>query len=231
MASCAMENSLLFLLQLCNSSFPLGAYSYSDGLEFLVQNGDIDDVNTLQQWLENELIYGSIRIEGAIALRAYNCYVNGDTQGLYYWNNWLSASRETRELRQQSWQMGKSFCRLILNLIPHETNLHNLIHGFDSPCNGAIAYGIITAYSGISPQQMLWGYLHNWVNNLVNGGIKLIPLGQTEGQKLILTLHSTIVNSSEEIINLQDDQLASCSWGLSFASIHHETLYSRLFRS
>lgn len=231
MVDCNMENSLLFLLQLCNSSFPLGAYSYSEGLEFLVDNGDISDVEKLRQWLENELIYGSIRLEGAIALRAYNCYQNGDAQRLYYWNNWLSASRETKELREQSWQMGKSFSRLILNLIPDDTNLHRLINSFDSPCNSAIAFGIITAHIGISPQEMLWGYLHNWVNNLVNGGIKLIPLGQTEGQKLILALHSTIVNSSEEIMNLQDDQLASCSWGLSFASIHHETLYSRLFRS
>lgn len=226
-----MENNLLLLLQLCNSSLPLGAYSYSEGLEFWVENGDINDAQTLRQWLENELIYGSIRLEGAIALRAYNCYLNGDSERLYYWNNWLSASRETKELREQSWQMGKSFCRLILSLIPDESKLHSVINNFDSPCNGAIAFGIITAHSGISPQQMLWGYLHNWLNNIVNGGVKLIPLGQTEGQKLILNLHSTIISSSEQIMNLQDEQLASCSWGLSFASIHHETLYSRLFRS
>lgn len=127
--------------------------------------------------------------------------------------------------------MGKSLCRLIRQLIPDDYHLHTLINGFDSPCNNAIAFGIITAHSGISAEQMSQGYLHNWLNNLVNGGVKLIPLGQTEGQKLIFNLHSTIVKSSKEIINLQDDQLASCSWGLSFASIHHETLYSRLFRS
>lgn len=226
-----MENRFLFLLQLCNSSLPLGAYSYSEGLEFLVANGDIHDVDTLRLWLENELTYGSIRLEGAIALRAYHCYLKRDNSGLYYWNHWLSASRETKELREQSWQMGKSLCRLIVKLMPDEDYLHSVINGFDSPCHGAIAFALITAHSGISPQQMLWGYLHNWVNNLVNAGIKLIPLGQSEGQKLIFNLHPTIINSSKEISHLQDHQLASCSWGLSFASIHHETLYSRLFRS
>lgn len=109
--------------------------------------------------------------------------------------------------------------------------LKSVIDNFDSPCNSAIAFGIISAYSQIPSTEMLWGYLHSWLNNLVNGGVKLIPLGQTEGQKLIFNLHESIINTTQQIINLQDDQLASCSWGLSFASIHHETLYSRLFRS
>ncbi|AFZ54606.1 urease accessory protein UreF [Cyanobacterium aponinum] len=226
-----MSNYLLSLLQLCNSSLPLGAYSYSEGLEFLVENGNITNGESLRQWLENELFYGSIRIEGAIAFRAYNCYLNDDCKGLYYWNNWLSASRETKELREQSWQMGKSLCRLTLQLIPDDKKLKSVIDNFDSPCNSAIAFGIISAYSQIPSTEMLWGYLHSWLNNLVNGGVKLIPLGQTEGQKLIFNLHESIINTTQQIINLQDDQLASCSWGLSFASIHHETLYSRLFRS
>lgn len=226
-----MSHNLLLLLQLCNSSLPLGAYSYSEGLETLVEEKLITSADTLNQWLVNELKYGSIRVESALLLRSYACYLKQDLAGLFYWNNWLSATRETQELRQQSWQMGKSLLRLIPTLISNNPQLESLIKNFDSPCNYAIAFGILTAHWQIHPEEVLLGYLHSWLTNLVNVGVKLIPLGQTQGQKLLLNLNRIILENSQEIMTLQDDDLYSCSWGLSWASIKHETLYSRLFRS
>ena len=75
------------------------------------------------------------------------------------------------------------------------------------------------------------GYLHSWASNLVSAGVKLIPLGQTAGQRLVLNLSEPIDVTLERILLLPDDQLFSCSWGLSLASMAHETQYSRLFRS
>lgn len=226
-----MFEKLLLLLQLCNSSLPLGAYSYSEGLETLVEEKQIIDSKSLNKWLVNELKYGSIRIELAIVIRSYNCYLKKDLEGLLYWNNWFSASRETAELRQQSWQMGKSLLKLILSFEPENQFLSQVIKGFHDPCNYAIAFGIITAYWEIKIENLLLGYVHNWVNNLINVGVKLIPLGQTEGQKLLLNINHEIIKNMTDILSLKDDELSSCSWGLSLASIKHENLYSRLFRS
>jgi urease accessory protein len=226
-----MSEKLLLLLQLCNSSLPLGAYSYSEGLETLVEEKQIIDSKSLNEWLINELKYGSIRIELAIVTRSYNCYFKKDLEGLFYWNNWFSASRETAELRQQSWQMGKSLLRLILSFEPENQSLSQVIKNFHDPCNYAIAFGIITAHWEIKIEDLLLGYVHNWVNNLINVGVKLIPLGQTEGQKLLLNINQEIIKNIKTILFLKDDELSICSWGLSLASIKHEQLYSRLFRS
>jgi urease accessory protein len=226
-----MSEKLLLLLQLCNSSFPLGAYSYSEGLETLVEEKQIIDSKSLNKWLVNELKYGSIRIELAIVIRSYNCYFKKDLEGLLYWNNWFSASRETSELRQQSWQMGKSLLRLILSFEPENQSLQQIINSFNAPCNYGIAFGIITAHWGIKMENVLLGYVHNWVNNLINVAVKLIPLGQTEGQKLLLNINQEIITNINVIISLKDEELSSCSWGLSLASLKHEQLYSRLFRS
>ena len=137
----------------------------------------------------------------------------------------------TEELLQQSWQMGKSLCRLIPTLVPDNSQLQSLLNQFDSPCNYAIAFGFLTAHWQIPPEEVLSGFLHSWLTNLINVAVKLIPLGQTEGQKLLMQLNRVIIDNIPIIMNLGDEQLFCSSWGLSWASMRHETLYSRLFRS
>jgi urease accessory protein len=225
------KNPLLCLLQLSNSSLPLGAYSYSESLEKLVDDGLINEDNGFKKWLFNELKYGSIRIESAIMIRAYNAFLNQQTDKLIYWNNWLSAHRETVELRQQSWQMGKSLIRLVQALESSNQAIIDSILKIRDPCNYAIAFGLVAANWQISLEDAMLGYLHSWVNNSINAGVKLIPLGQTTGQKILLAMNQHLVNITQEILALDDENLVSCTWGLSLASMQHETQYSRLFRS
>ena len=228
MGTSSSKYTLLKLLQLASPALPVGAYSYSEGIETLVDNGAIASPQNLQHWLEQELKYGAIRIEAAILVRAYQSTALDDVAALVYWNRWLSASRETEELRQQSWQMGRSLIRLLLEL---EHLLADTINAVGNPCNLAIAFGIAAAYWKIDTSDALIGYLHSWATNLITAGIKLIPLGQTAGQKLLLELHPLLLDATEEIITLEDDELSSCGWGLSLASMAHETQYTRLFRS
>ncbi len=223
------EQSLLLLLQLCNSSLPLGAYSYSDAIETLVAKNIIHNSETLKTWLINELKYGSIRVEIGIFIRVYNSFLAHDYQKISYCNDWLSANRESQELRQQSWQIGNNLVRLI-NALESSHNPHFVVL-FPKPCNRAIAFSLITAHWQIPLNQSRLGYIHNWLNNLISVGIKLIPLGQTEGQKILLEINQQLISITEEIMTIKDEDLASCSWGLSLASMQHETLYSRLFRS
>jgi urease accessory protein len=229
--------SLLRLLQLASSTLPVGAYSYSEGLELLVETQRLPSAALLQDWMTQEIRYGSIRVEAGIMLRAYHAAAAQDNTSVLAWNHWWSAARETEELRLQSWQMGRSLLRLFLDLEDPEQNetinktwpaLQEL---FGQECNFAIAFGIVAAAWHIEPTAALLGYLQSWATNLTSAGIKLIPLGQTAGQQLLLNLEVEIQNAAQAILQLSDEGLESCGWGLSLASMAHETLYSRLFRS
>jgi urease accessory protein len=220
--------NLLCLLQLASPALPVGAYSYSEGLESLVDNGIISNQQSLRHWLEAELHYGAIRLEAALMVRAYDAASLGDLEALSSWNAWLSAARETEELRNSSWQMGRSLIQLLSKLQPEIIPMANAV---GNPCNYAIAFGIAVAHWDINIKAALLGYLHCWATNLITAGVKLIPLGQTAGQQLLLDLQGLLNTAMEEAIALEDDNLSCCSWGLSLASMQHETQYTRLFRS
>lgn len=219
--------SFLNLLQLSSPNLPLGAYSYSEGLEHLVIR-EIKDSQQLYLWLEQELTYGTIRLEGAIMLKGYQYY--HDLSQLNYWNSWLTASKETRELRQQSRQMGKSL-KQICNQLADYPIFEQMEQNFTYSCNYPLVFGVACAYWQINREMALLAYLHNWASNLISSGIKLIPLGQTAGQKILHQINLVIEEQAPNILNLEDDQLYSCGVGLSLASMNHEDQYTRLFRS
>lgn len=221
---------LLKLLQLFSAALPVGAYNYSEGLESAIAQQKIIKEDQLLQWLSNELSQGTIPIETALMLRSYRCWYNQDLEGLNFWNQWGSAVKETSELREQSWQIGNSLTRLLIAL-ENDPELEKKINAIKTPHNSAIVYGIAAAHWQIEEKSAMLGYLHSWATNLINAGVKLIPLGQTTGQQLLLQLHPQIESAATVILNLKDDQLYTCSWGLGLASMQHETQYSRLFRS
>lgn len=220
--------ALLRLLQLASPALPVGAYSYSEGLEALVEAGRIADVMSLHHWLGQELQYGAIRVEAGVMVRCYRAIQTDDWGTLERWNHWLSAARETEELRLQSWQMGRSLLRLLQDLNPEQP--HDL-GSLREECNFAPAYALAAHHWHLDLQTALLGYLYSWASNLVSAGVRLIPLGQTAGQQLLLTLHPQLEQATLEIPNLEDDALQTSGWGLALASIAHETQYSRLFRS
>ncbi|MGV0105381.1 urease accessory protein UreF [Nostoc sp. DSM 114160] len=222
------DSHLLSILQLASPALPVGAYSYSEGLEMLVENGTIANHTHLKDWLKAELLYGAIRLEAAVMVRSQQAVKIGDIESLRRWNLWLSAARETEELRASSWQMGRSLIQLLGKL---ESQIMPIANAVGNPCNYAIAFGIAVAHWQISIQAALLAYLHSWASNLITAGVKLIPLGQTTGQQLLLDLQPLLSATTLEILALDDDELACCSWGLSLASMQHETQYTRLFRS
>ncbi len=233
------DPGLLRLLQLASPALPVGAFSYSEGLEALVDAGRIRDAAALQSWLTQELRLGAMRVEAAVLVRGYGAVQRQDGPDLLRWNRWLSALREAEELRSQSWQMGRSLLRLWSDLEPN-----GAIDAGDwawagpvltvlqrENCNGAIAFSLVAAHWQIELRAAVLGYLHSWATNLVSAGVKLIPLGQTAGQRLLLHLHPVIESAADAALALPDAELGSCGWGLALASMVHETQYSRLFRS
>ncbi len=226
------HSALLHLLQLVSPALPVGAYSYSEGLEALVDRGQVHNQATLEHWLIQELRYGAIRLEAALMVRGYQALQNQDWEALRHWNQWLSAARETEELRLQSWQMGRSLLRLFFDLEPgclFDPTCKRSLQ--EEGCNFAIAFAIVAEAWQITLQSALLGYLYSWSSNLINAGVKLVPLGQTAGQQLLLDLQVPLQRATHEILLLSDDCLGSCGWGLALASMAHEHQYSRLFRS
>lgn len=220
--------AFLSLLQLASPALPIGAYSYSEGLETLVDRGTIANASSLNHWLIQELSYGAVRLEAAVMSRAYTATQSRDWVAVERWNAWLSAARESEELRRQSWQMGRSLLRLFQELSPAPIGLESYQ---SDDWNHAIVMGMVAAHWQINLQAAVLGYLHSWASNLISAGVKLIPLGQTAGQQVLAQLYSPIQTTANAVLALNEDDLASCGWGLALASMTHETQYSRLFRS
>jgi urease accessory protein len=220
--------TFLRLQQLASPVLPVGAYSYSEGLEQLVELGTIDSATKLQSWLEAELNLGSMAIEGAMLCRAYRAVQQNDPAQLKYWNNWWSAARETHELRQQSWQMGRSLIRLLRSLDP---TIAPWFEPLTPEVNWAIGFGIAAAHWEIDLAAAVLAYLQGWATNLMGAGVKLVPLGQTAGQQLLWDLAPVLGETVDRVMALGDGDLVSCSWGVALASSQHEMQGVRLFQS
>jgi urease accessory protein len=228
-------NKLLRILQLASPSLPVGAYSYSEGIEWLCDRGIITDMTSLKLWLDRELIGGSIRIDGAVLVRIYQSFLAEDIKQVNYWNAWLSAQRETEELRNQSWQMGLSLysllCQISSDRLLQEFTSIQSNSRFNNQCNFITALGLTAVCWQIPIQEALQVYLFGWLANLISAGLRTIPLGQTQGQQLTWQFQDRINDVASEILELRDEDMECCSMGLSLASMQHETQYSRLFRS
>ncbi|MCS6815643.1 MAG: urease accessory protein UreF [Cyanobacteria bacterium] len=229
-------SQLLSLLQLASPALPIGAFSYSEGVETLVHWGYLTTADALTDWLTTELRYGTVQIDGAVLGRVHQAIARHDLTTVQRWNCWLSALRETEELRLQQWQMGRALLRLVqeVNLSSDPSTqlaINQLVTCCGAECNAAVAFGIAAYAWRIDIEPTLLGYLHSWAANLVSAGVRLIPLGQTAGQQILLDLQPAIAAACDRCLTLADDDLYSCSWGLSLASMNHEVQYSRLFRS
>jgi urease accessory protein len=222
------SGALLRLLQLASPALPVGAYSYSEGLEYAVEAGWITDATGLRHWLDDGLRAGSVQIEAAIMCRAYRSWMAGDYEAAQAWDEWLTASRETEELRVQSRDMGRALIRLLQQL---ETPDEQLVALSRWDGNFAAAFGIAAARWAIAPRAAALGYLQSWAANLISAGIKLVPLGQTDGQRLLRELEPALGKAADQVLQIEDEELASGGFGMVLASCAHETQYTRLFRS
>ena len=229
--------ALLSLLQIASATLPVGAYSYSEGLEFAIESGPIASSAALADWLRRELRGGSVRIDSAVMLRAYRAVLLEDRAAIAHWNSWLGAMRETAELRQQSEQMGRALADLLQSL---DSSIEPWLTATQSDANDAntgralhfaIGFGIAAARSQIDERSVAIGFLQSWATNAIGAGIKLIPLGQTDGQRLLRQLDDAIAEAAEFAVKAKDEDLETSGWGLGLASMQHETQRVRLFRS
>jgi len=204
------------LLQLASPALPVGAYSYSGGLEAAVEAGVVKDAATAQQWISDVLEYSVARMEAPILLRM----MEGNLPDL---NLLFLASRETAELRAETAQMGFSLNKLLPDLGLERLELDEI--------SFPAAFAHAAASWGMKPDDALTAYLWSWVENQVMAALKAVPLGQTDGQKMLLHLGSRIEETVGQASAMRDEDLGNFAPGLAVLSSQHETQYSRLFRS
>ena len=207
--------SLAKLLQLASPALPVGAYSYSGGLEAAIEAGLIKDAASAEAWIGDVLDFAVARIEGPLLLRMMN-----ESKS---WNEVFLASRETAELRAETVQMGYSLNRLLKDLGVGEVPV-------EEPSFPA-AFAWAAKQWKIAPADALQAYLWAWTENQVMAAVKAVPLGQTDGQRILLRLGDRIAALIPEILAMRDEDLGNFAPALALLSSRHETQYSRLFRS
>lgn len=230
--------ALLRLLQLTSPALPVGAYSYSEGLETLVEQRVIATPKDMVAWLEQELASGMVAIDSAAVGLIYKAATHGglDSTGepangeaIAAINHELSALRDSEETRQQSLAMGRSLVRMATHLHP---DLKPWFSAAGNPCNFAVAFALVAARWEIDGRSAVLGYLHSWAANLITSAVKLVPLGQTVGQEMLLGLYPALEAAGDRALSTQAlDEISLSSWGTSLATMQHEALYTRLFRS
>ena len=221
----------LGILQLVSPALPVGGFSYSEGLEWQIQKGKINNESTLYEWLKAELLRGQIRLEASAqsfirdSLEKLHSNNKKDAiADLLEWDNWLLALRDSDKIRHQQKQMGKSLMQLLVKLgcsLPEETK------NFSWPS----AWGCGGFFWQLSKLEVIEGYLYGWVANQLSAGIRLMPLGPTEAQQIQCSLLYLIKTEAKELLTKNPHQLWTGDVGATIAQSSHSELYSRLFRS
>ncbi len=206
--------NLAKLLQLASPTLPVGAYSYSGGLEAAAEDGVVTDAASAERWIGDVLEFSMARMEAPLLLRMLQ---------KQEWNEVFLASRETAELRAETVQMGYSLNRLFKDLGLGEVPV-------EEPSFPA-AFAYATARWNIEPEAALQAYLWAWLENQVMAAVKAVPLGQTDGQRILLSLGDRIEGLVKKAMQMKDEDIGNFAPGLAMLSSKHETQYSRLFRS
>jgi urease accessory protein len=221
---------LVRLLQLASPTLPIGAYSYSQGLEWAVESGDVRDAASAQIWI-GDVLQGVIAPgDSAIAWRLLAASKNADWAGLVRWNSWFRASRETAELRAETEQTGGSLAKLLQDLELLDAPARDALPRL-APVTLPAAFALAARAFAVPIEAALTAYVWSWLENQVLAAIKLVPLGQVAGQRLLTTLGARIPSVVATASALADDDLSTFAPGLALASARHETQYTRLFRS
>jgi urease accessory protein len=234
-----MSLARLHLFQLVSPALPVGAFSYSEGLEVLVQSGGLRDAAGVADWLVAELARGALTIEAATlphlmeALARWREAPAGEGWELVReLDGWLLAQREVAELRAQQRQMGQSLLRLLADL---DRPLPPLPEALSAAPLPRLAWPAAWAWAGLSlglaPPEVVEAYLYGWVATQLSAAVRLVPLGPTEAQRLQLTLAPAIASRAAELLDADPRDLWSGGVGAGLAQLGHGELYSRLFRS
>lgn len=221
------QQSLLALLHLSSPALPVGAFAYSQGLEYALDSGWCKNADDVESWIHDSLQFALGQLDLPIYLRCFEAWQQQDYASVNKWNETLLSFRETKELYLEDIQVGSAYGQWHLGQDP-ERELY--LKHIDRPTVVTLN-ALAAVLSGIDKQTGLLGFAWSWVENQVTCASKALPLGQTQAQQILKHLIPHIANACERASDMQDDDLGTGLMGLAMASALHEQQYSRLFRS
>jgi urease accessory protein len=220
------QHALLRLCHLVSPALPVGAYAYSQGLEYAVQAGWVHDEHSTFDWLAGLSRQCLGTLDLPLLYRLHAAWSAHDEAAVERWNAELMASRESAELRAEERHLGLALARVLLELELEEARRWQQA----SPAFATL-FSLAAVRSEIPAAETLTGYLWAWSENQVLAAIKLVPLGQSAGQRLLHRLMQAIPAIVEHALRLPDEAIGVGGIAPVFASALHECQYSRLFRS
>jgi urease accessory protein len=222
--------ALYRLMTWLSPAFPVGAFSYSSGIEWAVEAGDIVDLTTLQDWLSSMLADGPGFCDGVFLAHAHRAASRTDDAPLRYVAELAAAFAPSRERHLETAAQGRAFIE-IARAAWNCGGLDRLV----AACDGAIVYpiavGIVSASHAVPLASTMHAFLHALTSNWISAGARLIPLGQTDSQRALAALEPLVVAVGNRALNATLDDLGSATFRADLASTRHETQYTRLFRS
>lgn len=221
------------LLRLSSPALPIGGFSYSQGLESAVELGIVTTEDTAGQWIEETLHTVMTQCDATLWALLFRAWREQDINAVGKWNQWYYATRETAEAREETTQMAISLMQLVQSLGWGSHTAQRLLNELDSPCFPAVhAYAV--AARDLPQAPGLMAFLYAWVENQVTAAIKIIPLGQTAGQRLLSALIPQLdaaVDAAIQAADIESPRILTLAPQYAIVAARHESQFSRLFRS
>lgn len=225
------EGAALYrLMTWLSPAFPVGAFSYSSGIEWAVEAGDITDAACLSNWLASMLVDGAGFCDGVFVAHAYRAAASHDEALLCEVAELAAAFLPSRERQLETSSQGRAFIEIARSAWNCD-GLDQLV----AQCDGAIVYpvavGLVSAAHDIPLASTMHAFFHAVTSNWISAGARLIPLGQTDSQRVLAQLEPVVVATASRALQASLDDLGSATFRADLASLRHETQYTRLFRS
>ncbi len=223
------ERDLYRLTSWLSPSFPVGAYAYSHGLEYAVEAGLVSDAAGLEHWLRDILLHGSCQVDAVLFRNAWQAARDRDGRRLRELEEIATAFRGTRELALESGAQGEAF----LNAVKQAwiTGTPARPAGDDVPAAYCVAVGCVCGADGIPLEPALQTYIQAFAANLVSAGVRLIPLGQSDGQRVLARLEPVVLEAARRSRTTALEDMGTTTPMVDWTSMKHETQHTRLFRS
>jgi urease accessory protein len=226
-----MEFAALYrLMAWLSPAYPIGAFSYSSGIEWAVEAGDIKDATTLQAWLAVLLSDGSGFCDAVLFAHAHRAIAEDDDAALRSVAELAAAFVPSKERFIETTTQGRAFLDATRAAWPCAA-LDRLGRAWQGPVALPVAVGVACAGHGVPRDAALHAFLHALTANWISAGVRLVPLGQTDGQRVLAALEETVNAAAARALQTPLDELGSAAFRADIASMRHETQYTRLFRS
>jgi urease accessory protein len=228
-----MNTALLSLLQLSDPTLPIGGFSHSSGLETYVQMGIVNNASSAKQFVTEMLSQNLRYTDAALVSLAYDATLTNAFEGILALDAECNSVKLPKEMRQSSQKLGTRLLKIFVDYCDSDilNRFKKAINDKIADGHYCIAFGIIAAIQGIEKQEALTGFYYNAAMGMITNSVKLIPLGQQDGQKLLFEIKPLIQELVEQTLHPDKDMIGFCCTGFDIRCMQHEDLYSRLYMS